>query len=82
MLFQFYLFKRNKYGSKSERIYDKDHIHQSENISISQNFIICVFCNLHFLAKNMHQKYTKIEKLKKSKCLYINQKVVLDTFLP
>ena len=46
-------------------IYDKDHIHQSENISISQNFITCVFCNFHFLAKNMYQKYTKIGKFKK-----------------
>ena len=52
------------YGSKSESIYDKDHIHKSENISISQNFITCVFCNLHFLAKNMYQTYTKLENLK------------------
>ena len=57
MLFQFYFYQRNKYGSKSESMYDKDHIHQSENISILQNFITCVFCNLHFLAKNMYQKW-------------------------
>ena len=46
-------------------MYDKDNIHQTENISISQNSITCVFCNLHFLTKNMYQKYPKIIKLKK-----------------
>ena len=41
---------RNLYGSKSESVYDKDHVHQCENLSISQNFItffffiICIFC--------------------------------------
>ena len=98
MLFQFYFFKEisRPYSSKSERIYDKDQVHQSENISISQNFITCLFCNLHFLAKNMYQKYTKIGKLikylGKQKYLtlkmsqnahnYIKQKDVLDKFLP
>ena len=65
MSFQFDFFQRNKQRSKSESICDKDHIHQSENISISKNFIACVFRNLHFLAENMYQKYTKIGKFKK-----------------
>ena len=58
-------FQRNKYRSKSKSIHDKDHIHQSENISISQYFITCVFHNLPFLTENMYQKYTKIGKFKK-----------------
>ena len=35
------------------------------SISISQNFITCVFRSLHFLAQNICQKYTKIGKFKK-----------------
>ena len=58
-------FSRNKYGSKSESIYNKDHINQCENLRISQDFITCVFRNLHFLAPNMYQKYTQIGKFKK-----------------
>ena len=56
ILFQCYFFQRNKYRSKSESIYDKDHIHQSENISISQNFITRFFRDLHFLAQNTYKK--------------------------
>ena len=55
-------FSRNKHGSKSESIHDKDDFHQCENLSISQNFITCIFRNLHFLSQNMYQKYTKIGK--------------------
>ena len=62
-IINFFFFQRKQYCSKSESIYDKDHVHQSENISISQNFITCVFHNLHFLAQNMYQKYTNIGQL-------------------
>ena len=58
-------FQRNKYCSNSESIYDKDHIHQRENIRFSQNFIPCIFRNLHFLTQNMYQKYIKNGKFKK-----------------
>ena len=67
------------YGRKTESIYDKDHIHQSENISISQDFIKCVFCSLHFLAKNMFQKYTKIRKF--TKYLDTQKNLTLKFFL-
>ena len=57
ILFQLHFFQRNKYCSKSESIYDKDDIHQSKNMSTSQNFITCYFCNLHFV-----QNVQKLEK--------------------
>ena len=69
--------------SKSESIYDKDHVHPSENISISQNFIKCVFRNLHFLAQNMNKKYTKIRKLKKYSDTqkYLTLKMSLNVYI-
>ena len=43
--------------------YPKLGLLERENISISQNFIACFFCNLHFLAQNMYQKIYKTWKI-------------------
>ena len=65
-------------ASSQKAFDDKDHILQSENISISQNFITCVFCNLHFLAESMYQKYIKNWKICKKKCMYIIHKKIFS----
>ena len=72
-------FSLNKYGIKSESIYDKDHIHKCANLSISQNFIACFYHNLHFLSQNMYQKNIKIGKCKTF--LDIQRNVTLKMFI-
>ena len=52
-----FFFQRNKYRSKSQSIYDKDHLHQSENIGISHNSITFLFVIAYSGSKHVPKIY-------------------------